>query len=215
MLRTNLSTRPFYNERAVHLLLGLVALIVAVVTLVNLFEVVQLSRQNTELSSRVNRDRNEAARLTQEAARIRRDIDQDELQLVVNAAREANSLIDQRTFSLFNRLEQTLPPDVMLTTVQPVADDTGARISLTVLARRTVDVDEFMEKLEATGAFENVLQRQDEDVEGGMTRAIVDADYVPALAEPAEPKDSGGTVEKAADPPAAARSAQRSAGGVR
>jgi Tfp pilus assembly protein PilN len=218
MLRTNLSTRPFYNERAVHLLLGLVALIVAIVTLVNLFEVVQLSRQNTELSSRVNRDRNEAARLTQEAARIRRDIDQDELQLVVDAAREANSLIDQRTFSwtsLFNRLEQTLPPDVMLTTVQPVADDSGARISLTVLARRTVDVDEFMEKLEATGAFENVLQRQDEDVEGGMTRAIVDADYVPALAESAEPKDSGGTVEKAADPPAAARSAQRSAGGVR
>ena len=32
MLRTNLSTRPFYNERAVHVALGLVALVVLALT---------------------------------------------------------------------------------------------------------------------------------------------------------------------------------------
>ena len=32
MLRTNLSTRPFYNERAVHLLLALAAVIVLALT---------------------------------------------------------------------------------------------------------------------------------------------------------------------------------------
>jgi Tfp pilus assembly protein PilN len=189
MLRTNLSTRPFYNERGVHLLLLLVALIVGGVTLANVFKLLQLSRQNTELSTNVNRDRAEADRLTRDAARIRRGINQDELQLVVNAAREANVLIDQRTFSwtaLFNRIEETLPPDVMLTALQPIVDETGTKISMTVLSRRTVDVDEFMEKLEATGAFENVLQRQDEDIEGGMIRAIIDTDYVPEGAEPPE-----------------------------
>jgi hypothetical protein len=204
MLRTNLSTRPFYNERAVHLLLGLLALIVAIVTLVNVREVLRLSRQNTVLASRVNHDRNEAERLTKDAARIRRGINQEELQLVVDRAREANVLIDQRTFSwtsLFNRIEATLPPDVMLTAVQPVADDAGTKISLTVLARRTVDVDEFMEKLEATGAFENLLPRQDEDVEGGLTRVIVDADYVPVVDEPPAPASK----QKAGhEPPAAA-----------
>jgi Tfp pilus assembly protein PilN len=189
MLRTNLSTRPFYNERGVHLLLALAALVVGGLTLINVVKVLQLSRQNTELSTSVNRDRADADRLTRDAARIRRGMDQDELQLVVNAAREANVLIDRRTFSwtaLFNRIEETLPPDVMLTSVQPIVDDTGTKLAMTVLARRTVDVDEFMEKLEATGAFEQVLQRQDEDVEGGLIRAIIDTYYVPEAAEPAE-----------------------------
>jgi Tfp pilus assembly protein PilN len=223
MLRTNLSTRPFYNERGVHLLLLLVALIVGGVTLANVYELLQLSRQNTELSTNVNRDRAEADRLTRDAARIRRGINPDELQLVVDAAREANVLIDQRTFSwtaLFNRIEETLPPDVMLTALQPMVDETGTKISMTVLARRTVDVDEFMEKLEATGAFENVLQRQDEDIEGGMTRAIIDTDYVPEGAEPPEstpdPKSANPSDGKPA-PPAGKQSAavQATTGGRR
>lgn len=187
MLRSNLSTRPFYNERAVHLVLGALALVVLALTAVNLYEIVQLSRQNTGLAARIDRDRNEAARLTREAARIRRGIDQDELQLVVNAAREANTIIDQRTFSwtaLFNALEQTLPPDVMLTAVQPSFNDEGTRVSLTVVGKQLADVDEFMEKLEATGAFETVQDRQMEQLEGGLLRVVVDSRYVPEAAEP-------------------------------
>ena len=225
MLRTNLSTRPFYNERGVHLLLVLLAVIVGALTLVNVFKVLQLSRQNTELSTSVNRDRAEADRLTRDAARIRRGINPDELKLVVNAAREANVLIDRRTFSwtaLFNRIEETLPPDVMLTTVQPVVDEDGTKLAMTVLSRRTVDVDEFMEKLEATGAFEQVLQRQDEDVEGGLIRAIIDTYYVPEAVEPgdAEPdpkaaKPSTPPVPKKTAASPAPQPAPQTAGGRR
>ena len=46
MLRGNLSTRPFYNERLVHLALALAALIVLVVTVLNVVTLVRLSRQN-------------------------------------------------------------------------------------------------------------------------------------------------------------------------
>ena len=45
VLRTNLSTRPFYNERVVHLLIALAGVIVLTVTLFNVVKVVQLSRQ--------------------------------------------------------------------------------------------------------------------------------------------------------------------------
>lgn len=200
MLRTNLSTRPFYNERAVHFALGIVAAIVLLLTAITVYEMVKLSRQNTELSSRINRDRGEAERLTREAERIRRGIDQDELQVVVAAAREANSLIDQRTFSwtaFFNRIEDTMPPDVMLTGVQPAPSDEGMRVNMTVLARRPVDVDEFMEKLEATGAFENVLNRIEEEIESGLTRMVVEALYVPVTDEAAAPQP-----EKPPPPPA-------------
>ena len=116
MLRTNLSTRPFYNERIIHLLIALAGVIILGITVFNAVRVVDLSRQNTDLSTRVGRDRTEGDRLRREAVRIRKGIDPKELTVVAAAAREANSLIDQRTFSwtaFFNYLEATLPPDVM------------------------------------------------------------------------------------------------------
>ena len=51
MLRTNLSTRPFYNERVVHLLIALAGVIVLTVTMFNVLKVIQLSRHNTELAT--------------------------------------------------------------------------------------------------------------------------------------------------------------------
>lgn len=187
MLRTNLSTRPFYNERAVHLVLALVGLLVLALTIVNVFEIVNLSRQNTELSAQVASQRSEAERLTGEAVRIRRGINQDELKLVVNAAREANTLIDRRTFSwtsFFNYIEATLPPEVMLTAVRPVVDPRGTRVTMTVLSRRSQDVEEFLDKLEATGAFRHAGPRQQDFTEDGLTRVLVETEYIPGLPEP-------------------------------
>lgn len=180
MLRANLSTRPFYNERAVQLLLLLAGVIVLALTIFNVVRIVSLSGQNTELSSRSVGDREEAERLRREAAAIRRGINQAELKTIVAAAQEANMLIDQRTFSwteFFNRIEETLPPDVMLTAVQPSFEENLTFISMTVLGRRTEDVDEFIEKLEATGAFEDVLPTQHDRTEAGLTRVIIRAVY--------------------------------------
>lgn len=190
MLRANLSTRPFYNERAVHAVLAVAAIAVLAVTALNVVRVVQLSRHNTQLSARVSRDRGEADRLTREATRIRRGINQDELQLVVNAAREANGLIDQRTFSwteFFNRIETTLPPDVMLSAVRPAVDQDGTGVQMIVLGRRAEDIDEFVEKLEATGAFEDVLPQQEERTDEGLHRVVIHARYVSL-----PPDESGG-----------------------
>ena len=188
MLRANLSTRPFYNERAVHAVLALVALVVLALTVLNAFKVVELSKRSTELSTRVGRDRSEAERLTREAARIRRGINQKELAVVVAGAREANALIDQRTFSwtaFFNQIESTLPPDVMLSAVRPAIDDKGTHIGMQVLARNVEDIHDFMEKLEATGAFEHVLQRSEDQTQEGLNRFQIDALYVPGQEAPA------------------------------
>lgn len=188
MLRTNLSTRPFYNERAVHLGLALVAVLVGVLTAINIVEIVKLSRANTELSSRVNRDRSEASRLSSEAAQIRRGINQEELKLVIAAAQEANVLIDRRTFSwtsFFNHIEATLPSDVMLTSVRPAVDPRGARVSMVVLGRETDDIDLFLEQLDAAGVFRDVLSRQRDFDDEGLARATIDVTYVPPAVQPA------------------------------
>jgi hypothetical protein len=192
VLRTNLSTRPFYNERAVHFAIGVAAVLVALLTIWNIVRVVTLSRQSTELATRVNRDHAEAEGLTKMAAEIRGRINRDELQLVVDSAREANALIDQRTFSwtaLFNQLEGTMPPDVMLTSVRPSVKEGATRISMVVLGRRQEDIDEFIEKLEASGSFDEVLPSQQDRTDEGLYRVVLESTYT-GLHEPADaPKE--------------------------
>jgi hypothetical protein len=204
VLRTNLATRPFYNERAVHVALATIAALVLAITALNVVWIVTLSRHNTELSARINAQRAEAERLTSEAARIRRTINKDELALVVNAAQEANALIDQRTFSwteFFNLIESTLPPDVMLSSVRPSFKDGITRVTMLVLGRRPEDVDEFMEKLEATGSFEEINAASGDWTDAGLKRVVIESVYVaqpPEEATPAAP-----AVPAPAPPPAA------------
>jgi len=189
VLRTNLATRPFYNERAIQLLLALAALLVVILTAFNAIRIFSLSRQNTELSSLVNRDRQEAQRLTREAQRIRAGINVEELQATADAAGVANALIDQRTFSwteFFNRIEETLPPDVMLTSVQPSFGREATIIQMSVLGRQIEDIDEFMEKLEATGAFHDVLPTQEDTTDEGLHRLMVRSTYTGTVSEAPE-----------------------------
>jgi len=207
VLRTNLSTRPFYNERAVHLLLALAGVVVVVLTSFNAIRIFALSRQNTELSSLINRDHDEAQRLTREAQRIRAGINQKELEATANSAAVANSLIEQRTFSwteFFNHIEETLPPDVMLTAVRPSFNDDVTTIQMTVLGRRSEDLDEFMEKLEATGAFDSVLPAQRDTTDEGLDRLLVEAIYTGAVPEePGTPVPAETSPAPAAKPPVA------------
>jgi Tfp pilus assembly protein PilX len=207
VLRTNLSTRPFYNERGVHLVLAAAAMVVVALTVFNALRIVTLSRQNTELSSIVNRDHEEAQRLTREAQKIRASMNQDELQATAEAAEAANLLIEQRTFSwteFFNHIEATLPPDVMLTAVQPSFKNNVTMVQMTVLGRRTEDVDQFMEKLEATGAFQDVLPSQEDPTEEGLHRVSLSAIYAAAGAadQPAAPPETAKPAETGEPGPA-------------
>jgi hypothetical protein len=201
MLRTNLSTRPFYNERAVHTGLLIAALVVVALTALNVVRIVTLSRQNTGLSTQIEQEQAEAARLRREAASIRAGIDQASLTRIVAAATEANALIDQRTFSwteFFNRIEATLPADVMLTAVRPSFDQGRIVITMDTVGRRAEDIDEFIERLEATGAFANALPARENVTDQGMYQVAITALYssgeaqaAPAAAPEAAPAPDG------------------------
>ena len=117
MLRSNLSTRPFYNERRVHLLAALVALAVVAFTAWNVTRLVTLSSRRTELRTQIAADETEAQTLRSRAESLEKSVDNAALIAVAASAREANAVIDRRTFSwttFFNKLEETLPPGVML-----------------------------------------------------------------------------------------------------
>jgi len=165
MLRTNLSTRPFYNDRAVRIGLGAVAVVAAALTAFNVFEVRALRARNDVVMQRAAEDDARTGGLREQARAIRQSLGQAQLERAQAAAREANELIERRAFSwtaLFNQFEHTLPPDVRVTAVQPQIDE-GGRLLLTmnVVTRSVEALDEFIGALEKTGAFSQVLARQE------------------------------------------------------
>ena len=192
MLRTNLSTRPFYNERLVRSVLGLLGVIAIGLTLFNVYEILRLQGQSRDARTTMANNDAQARDLRQKAQAIRQSIDRTRLDAVQTAAREANSLIDRRTFSwtqLLNYFETTLPPDVRIAGVAPQLEQDGRRVlSITVISKRVEDLEVFMDALEKTGAFSSVLPRAEasEDEAGGV-RTQLQAVYTP-VAEPAAAK---------------------------
>ena len=194
MLRSNLSTRPFYNERAVHAAAAAVAVLVVAVTAWQGARVVRLSRYKTELNTAIKRDRSQTDYLTKEAQQTRRGLDQTELGVVATKAKEANSLIEQRTFSwtaLFNQLSSTLPENVMLTGVQPEFTEGETQVALDVQGRRSGDIDAFWDRLEKTGAFRDIQWSDVSVSEDGLHRIRMTAVYTPPATVPATAAPGG------------------------
>jgi len=191
MIRTNLSTRPFYNERAVHLWLLVMAIAAASATIFNVSRVIYYSRSDTELATRARRDEDRAVRLRADAVQQRASVDPRQVEFASVEARRANDLIDRRTFSwteLFNRFETTLPAEVRITSVRPKLEpDRRIVLTITVLARNVDDISEFMENLEATGAFAGLLSRAERVNEEGLLETSLETLYVPRAVAGARP----------------------------
>ena len=91
MIRTNLSTRPFYNERSVRLILLAVAIVVVAFTAFNASRVLRYSRSDTRLATQASRDEARAADLRQQAVRLRNTVDPKQVDFASADARQANA----------------------------------------------------------------------------------------------------------------------------
>lgn len=182
--RINLSTRPFYNERAVHAALGLLGAVVLAVTVFNLWEVYVLSGRQAEFQGRVATTEAKAREYRTRAAQVRASINPRDLEQTIAAAHEANTLIDRRVFSwtdLFNHLEVTLPPQVRISTIRPTVGQDGAiTMDLVVMARSVDSVNTFIENLEKAGPFSGVLSREEFLNQDGLIQARLEGRYQPA-----------------------------------
>jgi len=189
VIRTNLSTRPFYNEGAVRVWLLIAALVVIGATIFNVTEAMRYRRSDIELVGRAQADEARAAELQRQAARLRAGVDPRRIDVAAAAAHQANELIDRRTFSwteLLNRLETTLPDEAHIVAIRPKLDKArGIVLTLNILAREVDDVSQFMENLEATGAFKNPRPTNERVNEQGLFESQIEANYTPANARPA------------------------------
>jgi hypothetical protein len=202
MLRTNLSTRPFYNIRAVQAALGACAAFVILFTMFNVISLLQLATSQRSLGARAVQAQNDAAKLRADATRVRSQVDAKELESVSTAAREAKSIIEMRTFSwtgLLAQFEKTLPENVRVTAVQPRLDQGGRFVvGMRVEARQIGDVEKFLDALETTGAFHNVLTTADQTTEDGLIEAVIEGDYVqqPGGADSEKPVAAAGSTAR-------------------
>ena len=180
MLKINLATRPFYNERAIDtvlLLLGTGALVLMVVGGRTVF---QLSNTYADVVKTAERSEAQAGTVAQETVALNQSVSEDELEALRLSASEANRLIDQRVFSwteLFNVIEQTLQDRVMLTGLRPTGTSGSMTLTIGVIGERVTDIEQFIEDLEATGSVDNVLARQEQRTEDGMYSAQLTGEF--------------------------------------
>jgi Tfp pilus assembly protein PilN len=183
VIHTNLSTRPFYNERSLRTLLLIVAALVVAATSFNVSRVVGYSRSDTRLATQASRDEARAADLRRQAARLRASVDPKQVDFASADARQANELIDRRTFSwteLFNQFETTLPDEVRITSVKPRTDRAhGTVLLISVVARGVDDVSTFMANLEETGVFMNLRPAEERINDRGELESVLETAYVP------------------------------------
>ncbi len=216
MLRSNLATRPFYNDQAVRVALGVGVALVAALTLFNMARIVTLNGRNAELAARAEASEARANALRERARKTRETLDSSDAALIQASAREANLLIERRAFSwteLFNRLEETLPADVRVGAVQPQVDNEGRMLIVaTVYSRRVEDLALFIDQMEETRAFSGMLPRQDDREEDGTLRSVIQGYYHPERAAKSSPATSE---SQKAPPTIGASSAPPPTGGSR
>jgi hypothetical protein len=183
VIRTNLATRPFYNERLVNLWLLLIGVIVLFATIFNVTRVRSDSGSNTELASQAAQNVTRTTEMRRTASQLRATLDAKQIESVSADAREANNLIDRRTFSwtaLFNRFETTLPDDARITSVRPFVErDRRVSLKISIVAKSVDDVDQFMKRLDETGAFKDLYSTEERPNEDGQIESALSMVYLP------------------------------------
>ena len=174
MLKINLATRPFYNERVIDTVLLLLGTGALVLMALGGRTVLQLSNTYADVVRTAELSELQTGTVTQEMVTLNQSVSEDELERLRLSAAEANRLIDQRVFSwteLFNVIEETLPDRVMLTGLRPTGTSGSMSLTIGVIGERVTDIEQFIEELEATGSVDNVLARQEQRTENGMYSA--------------------------------------------
>ena len=119
---------------------------------------------------------------------MRSRVDARLLDSTVKATREANAVIDERTFSwtaLFNVFERTIPSEVRLRSVTPANDRGVLLVRFTVNTPRVEPVGLFLDRLEAAGAFASLRSVEEQGLDDGTYNVVCEGQYLGPGSKPA------------------------------
>lgn len=180
MLKGNLSTRPFYNERLVTSGLLLAAIVAIGLTAFNVSQFMSLSERRAALQERVRLAQLETTRIRNATQVVYSTLDRPALQALAGSAEEANRLIDARVFSwtrFLSGLEAQMPLNVHLVSVSPRVDRGVFQVDLTVVAKSLEDLQQFIDALSKTGEFYDVFPTGRDLNDDGTINASIRTGY--------------------------------------
>jgi len=183
MLKGNLSNRPFYNQRLISVVVGVITIAALALAAFNGWELYNDSKTRADLRAKIAKDNAETARIQREAEAQHRLVDPKVMNALAAHTREANTLIDLRTFSwtiFFGLIEKAMPYDARLVAVSPRVEKKEFKVLMSVASKTSDDVSAFVKALEATGAFYDIVpgetQVNDQD---GTIQTILTTSYLP------------------------------------
>jgi hypothetical protein len=191
MLKSNLSTRPFYNDRLVAIVIAAIAIGAVALTAFNATELRSLTTQRSEFSRKIDADAAETRRLELRTAELNSTVDFPGMKSLWNDAREANNLIDTRTFSwtaFLGVIERTLPYGARLVEVAPKPEKSVMHLEIVVVCQTTDDLRTLVDALEKTGVFTDVFPADSSPNDDGTETSLIRAVYLaPSAVAPAPP----------------------------
>ena len=187
MLKGNLSTRPFYNERLVTSGLLLAGIVAVGLTAFNVSQFMSLSERRAQLQEKVRLTQLDTTRIRNATQVVYSTLDRPALQALAGSAEEANLLIDARVFSwtrFLSGLEAHMPLNVHLVSVSPRVDRGVFQVDLTVVAKSLEDLQQFIEALPKTGDFYDVFPTGRDLNDDGTIGASIRTGYRVTAATP-------------------------------
>ena len=188
----NFSTRPFYNERGVYFVLGILGVVAILLFTFSVGRFSRLFQEESSLNEAVTMNQSEIDRLTAELQMFETDYFGGLRESETHVIRVVNELLKRRAFSwtlFLNRIEEALPTEATLTAIRPDFSNGMFEVELGVVADSVGVLDRFIGALEESGGFEDMLSRQEEIIGDGVHRAVLYGRYSPFPSEVVQASD--------------------------
>ena len=188
-LLLNVATRPFLNNRLVGTALGIAAAALLLATVWNLSVYLGYGGSYRQLSLDERQDRERLAILFNEERSLTKEVQARDFRGAYERGRLAGDLISRWSFSwtlLFNRLEQVMPVDVMMTAIRPTFGPQGVVVRVEGVAKSQPALIIFEEALLRQPAFRRIYPLSERRLNPSRPEIsfVLNFDYVPGEVAP-------------------------------
>ena len=182
----NLSSRPFPAYRLINLALGAVGAVLLVLTVWQAYGFVRFSSMARDIRDDEQEARVEAESSGKRVSDLKSRLDRPEAAAKLSEIGFLNGLIGRKDLSwtrLFSNLEDMVPDSVHLVSLRPDVQSGGPIVLyLEVTSRSIADVSRFIEALERSPEFDNVVVSLEQIADPAATKDVnvtLSANYFP------------------------------------
>lgn len=205
LLEINLATRPFRNNTLYWTGFGSASLLLAIVTGLNLWLFFRSGSSVQQYEQERVTKQQRRSSLSKEEQRLGIKLTKLDFKGLAQQAEFANDAIRHRVFSwteLFNRLEEVVPPEVMMTALRPEILPEGISIIADGMAKDQEALLKLEENLIRSAYFARIYPGSERrEQRGGELHFSLKFDYMPAGRAEATPAAPAAPAVKPGKPP--------------